>query len=159
MVWRKKPAVVYDICLARLSPSLSSPLSTYNTAVFCSQRRFTAHPLCKLSHFVVAKCAAERATDADHPRCILLIPRPYWRRVIGKPKPKFADGHSSRGPPPRRHNARLTYARSLSSRQVQQEAQLSPSDRAMCLVSSNLANYHATVQKLLIRQVLTKPMV
>ena len=41
----------------------------------------------------------------------------------------------------------------------QQEAQLSPSDRAMRLVSSNLANYHATVQKLLIRQVLTKPMV
>ena len=31
-----------------------------------------------------------------------------------------------------------------------QEAQLSPSDRAMRLV--NLANYHATVQKLLIRQ-------
>ena len=31
--------------------------------------------------------------------------------------------------------------------------------RAMRLVSSNLANYHATVQKLLIRQVLTKPMV
>ena len=40
-----------------------------------------------------------------------------------------------------------------------QEAQLSPSDRAMRLVSSNLANYHATVQKLLIRQVLTKLMV
>jgi len=40
-----------------------------------------------------------------------------------------------------------------------QEAQLSPSDRAMRLVSSNLANYHATVQKLHIRQVLTKPMV
>jgi len=40
-----------------------------------------------------------------------------------------------------------------------QEAQLSPSDRAMRLVSSNLANYQATVQKLLIRQVLTKPMV
>ena len=38
---------------------------------------------------------------------------------------------------------------------MQQEAQLSPSDRAMRLVSSNLANYHATVQKLLIRQVLT----
>ena len=34
-----------------------------------------------------------------------------------------------------------------------------PRDRAMRLVSSNLANYHATVQKLLIRQVLTKPMV
>ena len=40
-----------------------------------------------------------------------------------------------------------------------QEAPLSPCDRAMRLVSSNLANYHATVQKLLIRQVLTKPMV
>jgi len=40
-----------------------------------------------------------------------------------------------------------------------QEAQLSPSDRAMRLVSSNFANYHATVQKLLIRQVLTIPMV
>ena len=37
-----------------------------------------------------------------------------------------------------------------------QEAQLSPSDRATRLVSSNLASCHATVQKLLIRQVLTK---
>jgi len=44
------------------------------------------------------------------------------------------------------------------TRKVEQEAQLSPSDRAMRLVSSNLDNYHATVQ-LLIRQVLTKPMV
>jgi len=42
---------------------------------------------------------------------------------------------------------------------LQQEAQISPSDRAMHLVSSNLANCHATVQKLLIRQVLTKLMV
>ena len=40
-----------------------------------------------------------------------------------------------------------------------QEAQLSPSDRAMLRASSNLANCHATVQKLLIRQVLTKLMV
>ena len=32
-----------------------------------------------------------------------------------------------------------------------QEAQLSPSDRTMRLVSSNLASYHATVQKLLIQ--------
>jgi len=39
---------------------------------------------------------------------------------------------------------------------VRQEAQLSPTDRAMRRVSSNLANCHATVQKLLIRQVLTK---
>jgi len=35
----------------------------------------------------------------------------------------------------------------------EQEAPLLSSDRAMRLVSSNLANYHATVQKLLIRQV------
>jgi len=42
---------------------------------------------------------------------------------------------------------------------VEQEAQLSPSDRAMRLVSSNLANYHATMQKLLIRQILAKSMV
>ena len=42
---------------------------------------------------------------------------------------------------------------------IQPEVQLSPSDRAMRLVSSSLANYHAKVQKLLIRQVLTKPMV
>jgi len=39
-----------------------------------------------------------------------------------------------------------------------QEAQLSPSDRAMRLVSSNFASCHATVQKLLIQQVLTKLM-
>ena len=32
---------------------------------------------------------------------------------------------------------------------IKQEAQLSPSDRAMRLVSSNLANYQATVQKLM----------
>jgi len=36
------------------------------------------------------------------------------------------------------------------------EAQLSPRDRAMRRVSSNLANYHATVQKLLVRQVLNQ---
>jgi len=40
-----------------------------------------------------------------------------------------------------------------------QEAQLSPRDRAMRRVNWNLANCHATVQKLLIRQVLTKLMV
>ena len=40
-----------------------------------------------------------------------------------------------------------------------QEAPLSPRDCAMRLVNWNLANYHATVQKLLIRQVLTKSMV
>ena len=53
-----------------------------------------------------------------------------------------------------------------SSRQIRigpkkpiQEAQLSPRDRAMPRVNWNLANCHATVQKLLIRQVLTKSMV
>ena len=40
-----------------------------------------------------------------------------------------------------------------------QEVQISPSDRAMRLVRSNLASYHTTVQKLLTGQVLTKPMV
>ena len=40
-----------------------------------------------------------------------------------------------------------------------QEAQLSPNDRAMCPVNWNLANCHATVQKLLIQQFLTKSMV
>ena len=44
-----------------------------------------------------------------------------------------------------RTNKKLSYRRS--------------SDRAMRLVSRNLANCHATVQKLLIRQVLTKSMV
>ena len=34
----------------------------------------------------------------------------------------------------------------MSHASPEQEAQLSPSDRAMRLVSSNLANYHATVQ-------------
>ena len=37
-----------------------------------------------------------------------------------------------------------------------QEAQLSPRDRAMRRVTWNLANCHATVQKLLVRQVLNK---
>jgi len=54
------------------------------------------------------------------------------------------------------HNTPLPYQERSNNTQ---EAQLSPSDRAMHLVSSNLANYHATVQKLLIRQVLTKSMV
>jgi len=36
------------------------------------------------------------------------------------------------------------------------EAQLSPRDRAMRRVSGNLANCHAIVQKLLVRQVLSQ---
>jgi len=46
-----------------------------------------------------------------------------------------------------------------SEMEIGQVAQLSPSDRAMRFVSSNVANYHATVKKLPIRQVLTKPIV
>ena len=42
---------------------------------------------------------------------------------------------------------------------AEQEAQLSPRDRAMRRVNWNLANCQATVQKLLIRQVVTKSMV
>ena len=47
----------------------------------------------------------------------------------------------------------------VASVHYSQEAQLLPSDRAMRLVSSKLANCQATVQKLLRRQVLTKSMV
>ena len=54
---------------------------------------------------------------------------------------------------------KVTYSSGVPEPVTLQEAQLSPSDRAMRLVSSNLASCHATVQKLLIRQVLTKLMV
>jgi len=46
--------------------------------------------------------------------------------------------------------------RSCTSKFVKKEAQLSPRDGEMRRVNWNLANCHATVQKLLIRQVLTK---
>ena len=42
----------------------------------------------------------------------------------------------------------------LSARTYQHEAQLSPRDRAMRRVRWNLANWHATMQILLVRQVL-----
>jgi len=42
------------------------------------------------------------------------------------------------------------------SGEIEQETQLLPRDRAMRRVSRNLAYYHATVQKLLVRQVLNK---
>ena len=50
-------------------------------------------------------------------------------------------------------------AEEVVNRMKVQEAQLSPRHRAMRRVNGNLANCHATVQKLLIRQVLTKSMV
>ena len=49
--------------------------------------------------------------------------------------------------------------RHWSGEMGKQEDQLSPRDRAMRRVNWNLANWHATVQKLLMRQVLTKSMV
>ena len=48
------------------------------------------------------------------------------------------------------------YVRLLVCALKRQEAQLSPRDRAMLRVSWNLANCHATVQKLLVRQVLNQ---
>ena len=64
-------------------------------------------------------------------------------------------------PPQLAYFAALPHETLMSAEQAikEQEAQLSPSDRAMPLVSSNLASCHATVQKLLIRRVLTKLMV
>jgi len=77
-------------------------------------------------------------------RARLLMPlHSHNRRAIGQQWRSPHTRQQRRHPPP----------------QKKQEAQLSPSDRAMLLVSSNLANYHATVPKLLIRQVLAKPMV
>jgi len=67
--------------------------------------------------------------------------------------PRFRFGHAA-GTSCARYRANID----LNYIEIQ-EAQLSPSDRAVRLVSSNLANCHATMQKLLIRQVLTKPMV
>ena len=46
----------------------------------------------------------------------------------------------------------------LVGKTPRQEAQLPPMDRAMRRVSSNLANCHTTVQKLLVRQVLIEQM-
>ena len=57
----------------------------------------------------------------------------------------------------RTHHARCSpNANSLSRYTARQEAQLSPRDRAMRRVSWSLANCHATVQKLLVRQVLNQ---
>ena len=53
---------------------------------------------------------------------------------------------------------RKRYVNSIASCALQ-ESQLSPRDRAMRRVNGNIANCDATVQKLLIRQVLSKSMV
>jgi len=52
------------------------------------------------------------------------------------------------------HRRCSAYYASSGNNVKQQEAQLSPMDRAMRRVSWNLANCHTTVQKLLVRQVL-----
>ena len=55
--------------------------------------------------------------------------------------------------------AGVVFGTVTSVRKNWQESQLSPRGRAMRRVNWNRANCHATVQKLLIRQVLTKSMV
>ena len=63
-----------------------------------------------------------------------------------KPRSKFFDAM--------RHQFTLN-----STQKLYKKTQLSPRDRVMRRVNWNLANCHATVQKLLIGQVLTKSMV
>jgi len=90
-------------------------------------------------------------TWPSRPRTWPSRPRFDLRRRVAQ-----TTAHTHTHPP---FNGPLSGTTRWASTRKEQEAQLSPSDRAMRLVSSNLANYHTTVQKLLIRQVLTKPMV
>ena len=78
----------------------------------------------------------------------------HWKFARHGPRP-----HRTSDPGLRRELCTADHTEMPTPLQNQQEAQLSPSDHAMRLVSSNLASCHATVQKLLIRQVLTKLMV
>ena len=65
------------------------------------------------------------------------------------------DGETDRQKDARQfHRPCSAYYASSGNNVKQQEAQLSPMDRAMRRVSWNLANCHTTVQKLLVRQVL-----
>ena len=85
-------------------------------------------------------------------RCVVILPTSRRERF-------FTAAQLSVGRYPV-HTSLFVYFFQLSAlAYVKQEAQLSPSDREMRLVSSNLANCHATVQKVLMRQVLTKLMV
>jgi len=87
------------------------------------------------------------------------------RKIVGLYTGLDSGGQSNTRTVAHRHTHIDLYYKSLNFQlkiesEFVQEAQLSPSDRAMRLVSSiYLANCHATVQKLLIRQVLTKLMV
>jgi len=83
--------------------------------------------------------------------------KPCHHQLIPLPERKMLNRLTELGPS-LRHCTRTYHALTCKNCE-RQEAHLSPSDRAMRLVCSNLANYDATVQKLLIRQVLTKPMV
>jgi len=78
----------------------------------------------------------------------------HWKFARHGPRP-----HRTSDPGLRRELCTADLTEMPTPLQNQQEAQLSPSDRAMRLVSSNLASCHATMHKLLIRQVLTKLMV
>jgi len=84
--------------------------------------------------------------ECNYMHCVDICCIGFYYLLLIRPPTKF---HLMKTFSPSRYNCWL----------VTQEAQLSPSNRAMRPVSSNLANYHATVQKLLIRPVLTKPMV
>ena len=82
-----------------------------------------------------------------------------WEKGLNRLSPVYSSDECTGICAARHVEREWSFKNLVQSLQRKQEAQLSPSDRAMRLVSSNLANYHATVQKLLIRQVLTKPMV
>ena len=87
-------------------------------------------------------------------QCRLPTP-PLWT-LTTHPTGKYATGFSFRT---FSFNGPLSMTPGWAGTRKVQEAQLSPRDRAMRRVNWNLANCHATVQKLLIRQVLTKSMV
>jgi len=77
-----------------------------------------------------------------------------WRELIfpggfDKPDLNFQKVYT-KAKAPHQNCLKLYFSTLQETCQIQQEAQLLPSDRAMRLVSSNLANCHATVQKLLI---------
>jgi len=84
----------------------------------------------------------------QHPPSILRMFR--TRRIIMRTQFNFV--YTSK------NQALKAKAHKTADLQKRQEAQRSPRDRAMRRVNWNLANCHATVQQLLIRQVLTESM-
>ena len=106
--------------------------------------------------YLKLKCtAAPGVIDRYMPPAPKLRSKPIARRcfyrLTGQPDGR-TDGHPTR-------IASIMWSRNLMLGVFIQEAQLSPRDRAMRRVNWNLASCDATVQKLLIRQVLTISMV